>query len=273
MSATEFHFSAAEEPLFDAVGSEYVRHLETLRGLIRSEVTRANLLAHLESNKISTAIDIGAGAGGDASWLASLGIDVLMVEPSSAMRAEAHANLLKETREVQSKITTHDGDIDSALRQFRDHGFDLVVCHGVLMYQDDPGTFVGKLSRLSRQNGLVSLLTKNAGSLAFRPARDYEFTKALSLLNGNGSRGNLGVDTAAHSLQEVADWLFDCGLFLEEWYGVRVFFDHLADVAPESETVREILELETAASRKDPYRSASRLLHVVARNERPELSD
>ena len=35
-------------------------------------------------------MDVGAGSGRDAAWLASLGHEVLAVEPSAAMRAEAH---------------------------------------------------------------------------------------------------------------------------------------------------------------------------------------
>ena len=39
----------------------------------------------------ATALDVGAGTGRDAAWLASLGFDVVAVEPSAAMRAQAVA--------------------------------------------------------------------------------------------------------------------------------------------------------------------------------------
>ena len=35
------------------------------------------------------ALDVGAGSGRDAAWLASLGFEVIAVEPSAGMRAEA----------------------------------------------------------------------------------------------------------------------------------------------------------------------------------------
>lgn len=39
----------------------------------------------------AAALDVGAGTGRDAAWLASLGFDVVAVEPSAAMRAQAVA--------------------------------------------------------------------------------------------------------------------------------------------------------------------------------------
>lgn len=46
-------------------------------------------LADLLSPAGAAALDVGAGTGRDAAWLASLGFDVVAVEPSAAMRAQA----------------------------------------------------------------------------------------------------------------------------------------------------------------------------------------
>lgn len=266
MSAAEFHFCASETPLFDEVGSEYARHLGTLRGLIRSEVTRANLSTYLAG--IESAADVGSGTGGDSLWLGSQGIDVTMVEPSEAMRHTALDNLAKESSVVQERVRLVDGDESDALRECGDEAFDLVVSHGVLMYQEDPRGFIQRLGRLCKVGGVLSVLTKNAGSLAFRPALNGEYASALGLMNTDRSPGTLGVETQAHSLQQLTEWLFNAGFLLEGWYGVRVFTDHLADVAPETESIGDVLRLETEASRRDPYRSAARLLHVVGRRAR-----
>lgn len=273
MTAGEFNLCAAEQPLFDEVGLEYTKHLDTLRGLIRSEVTRANLLEHLDLSRVRRAIDVGAGDGRDASWLASLGIDVVMIEPSSRMLEQAMANLERESEDVRNRVETFAGTHADAAREFGPHSFDLVVSHGVLMYQDDPGDFVRTMASMCSRDGVLSLLTKNAGALAFRPAMNGEYATALELLELDRSDGNLGVKTSAHDLQQIADWFFDSGVLVENWYGVRVFTDHLPDdMAAESQTVSDILRLETSASRRDPYRSASRLIHVIGRNARPEIS-
>lgn len=259
------HFCAAEAPLFDEVGSAYARHLRTLRGLIRDHVTRANLASHLASGDVRLAIDIGSGTGGDALWLAAQGIAVVMAEPSESMRNEALSNLEHEEDVIRSRVQVFAGDHRDAVAHFDTGQFDLVLCHGVLMYQDEPRQFIQSLRRLCKTNGLISLTTKNARSLAFRPALAGDYEAAYNLLIADRSLGTLGIDTRAHSIQQIVDWLFEFKLLLANWYGIRVFTDHLADADPEAESLDQILRLETEASRKEPYKHAARLLHVVAK--------
>jgi S-adenosylmethionine-dependent methyltransferase len=254
---------AAEAPLFDEVGLAYTKHLQTLRGLIRNHVTRANLALHLSRVEVRSAIDIGAGSGGDALWLAAQGVDVVMAEPSKKMRDHAVANLEHETDAVKRRVEVFDGDHDAARKRFGDEQFDLVVCHGVLMYQPEPLQFMRSLRMLCRPHGLISMTTKNASSLAFRPGLNGNYAMAYELLAADRSVGTLGVDTRAHSIQQVVDWLFELRLLLQQWYGIRIFTDHLAD-APPKEGLGDVLRLETEASRREPYKAAARLLHVVA---------
>lgn len=263
MSIVERSFCESEKPLFNEIGTEYRSHLDTFRGLIRGYVTRKNLERHLTSD-IQRAIDVGAGDGYDAFWLAEREVEVLMVEPSEEMRQAASENLLREPDDVQARVTSLPGDHATALEAFGSgEGFDLVMSHGVMMYQDDPKRFLGDLVKLCRPGGKLSLLTKNAGALAFRPALQGDYEEALSLIGADASVGTLGARTKAQTFQELADWLFEFRFRLEGWYGVRIFTDHLDDLAPPVNR-DQILELEEAASQHDPYRSAARLLHVVA---------
>jgi S-adenosylmethionine-dependent methyltransferase len=264
MVEAETLLCAAEAPLFDEVGSAYTRHLETLRGLIRNHVTRANLSRHLLAGRVRRAIDVGAGSGGDALWLAAQGVDVVMAEPSKKMRQLAQENLARESSAVRRRVEFFAGDHRAARRHFGDGHFDLVLCHGVLMYEPDARDFISSLRSLCAPAALISLTTKNAGSLAFRPAWAGDYATAYDLLTADRSNGTLGVETRAHSIQQIVDLLFELRLLLKDWYGIRIFTDHLSDAAPNEDSLAEILRLETEASQRQPYKGAARLLHVIA---------
>ena len=67
-------------------------------------------LVDLLPNAPALILDIGAGTGRDAAWLASRGLEVIAVEPSGAMRAEAqrlHSVRYAHTSRVQLKPTQH----------------------------------------------------------------------------------------------------------------------------------------------------------------------
>ncbi len=54
------------------------------------------------------------------------------------------------------------------------------------------------------------------------------------------------------------------GAEVVEWYGVRVFTDHLGDDSPPDPTLlEEIIKLEWEAGRRHPYRGVARLIHLI----------
>jgi SAM-dependent methyltransferase len=76
---------AVQDPIswYDANASERADHYESVRG----EEIHA-WMTDLLPVAPAVVVDVGAGNGRNAAWLASLGHDVVAVEPSSAMRSE-----------------------------------------------------------------------------------------------------------------------------------------------------------------------------------------
>jgi len=144
--------------------------------------------------------------------------------------------------------------------------FDAALCHGVLMYLDSPDEMVRALAAVVRPGGIVSALAKNAEALAMRPGLRGEHREALTALDTNRSAGGLGVVTRGDTVAGLSRTFEEAGLALEEWYGVRVFTDHIGDSAP-GEGLQEILELEREVGRRDPYRSVARLIHVLGKRQ------
>ncbi len=56
-----------------------------------------------------------------------------------------------------------------------------VLCHGVIMYVADPRPFVAVLADLAEPGGIVSLVGKNAKTLATRPALEGNWAGTLAL--------------------------------------------------------------------------------------------
>ena len=148
-----------------------------------------------------------------------------------------------------------------------------VLCHGVIMYVDDPRPFTAALAGLAAPGGVVSLVAKNARCLATRPALEGRWADALAAFDTDRQVNGLGVDTRADTVEELSALLAEAGVAPVTWYGVRLFTDgwvHAYDQADPGETgsagghgMDAMLAVELEASRRDPYRQLSRLFHLV----------
>ncbi len=68
--------------------------------------------------------------------------------------------------------------------------------------------------------------------------------------------------TRGDTVEGLTQLFEEAGIRVAQWYGVRVFTDHLGDRPPDA-NLPGILELEWEAGRKDPYRSVARLIHLI----------
>ena len=126
---------------------------------------------------------------------------------------------------------------------FGKESFDAVLCHGVLIYLDNPDPLIESLSAIARPGAVISILTKNADALATRPALTGRYKEALAAFDSDRETNRLGLDTRADTVPDLSAKLKEYGIELEEWYGVRVFTDHLDD-RPPGPDLPEVLEAE-----------------------------
>jgi hypothetical protein len=109
----------------------------------------------------------------------------------------------------------------------------------------------------------VSLAFKNAASLASRPALQGDWAGALEAFDRRTQTNGLGVDTVAHTLDEIVEMLGVNDVEPVGWYGVRLFTDGWTQGMPETDEEDLVMAVELEASRRDPYRQMSRLLHIL----------
>ncbi len=240
-------------------------HYGSLRGKVRTYVVDRQLSWHIPSASVtqSRIVDVGGGAGNQSIPLARAGHHVTIVDSSPAMLGRASEALSLEAAEVSDRVRLVQSAGEDAHRALDGEMFDLVLCHGVIMYVPDAPLLITALARLARPAGRVSIAFKNASSLATRPALQGDWKTALKAFDQRNQTNGLGVDTVAHTLDEIVDMLGDNGVEPVAWYGVRLFTDGWARGMPAHDEEDLVMAVELEASRRDPYRQMSRLLHIV----------
>lgn len=230
--------------------------------ILRRRLLSRQLEAHLPTPPAGI-LDVGGGAGQQSVPLAREGHEVTILDTSQEMLEEARQRLEAEDEEVRRRVRLVEGAGEEMPGTFT-AAFDAALCHGVVMYLEDPRPMIRGLAAAVRPGGVVSVLAKNASALAVRPALKGRYHEALALLDTNRAAGHLGTVTRGDTVEGLSGSFTGAGIDVERWYGVRVFTDHLGD-RPPGDDLPDVLELEWEAGRREPYRSVARLIHIVGR--------
>ena len=246
----------------DASG-RFLELYETLRGVVRLTLMDWQLSEHI-GEPTARICDVGGGAGHNSIPLAQRGYEVKILDPSDEMLQTAQQTLEAEEKDVRDRVELVSGVGEDASRIFGREAFDAVLCHGVLIYLENPDPLIEALSAIARPGAVISILTKNADALAMRPALEGRYKDALAFFDTKREINRLGLVTSTDTIPELSTKLEKYGIELEQWYGVRVFTDHLDDRSPGPD-LPYVLEAEWEAGRRDPYRGVARLVHLVGR--------
>lgn len=203
-------------------------------------------------------LDVGMGQGTQALRLARAGHQVTGLEQDSTMVAAARESLSAEPEGIRERMRIIEGDGRDTGVHFLPGSFDVVLCHGVLMYVEEPDPLLAGLARMLAPGGLLSLLVRNADALAMRPGLTGDWAGALGAFDTTAYRNRLGLDVRADRLSTLTATLAGIGAPLQAWYGVRVFTDTAADDTEALTDVEALLACEERAGRTDPYRGSPR---------------
>ncbi|MFI6347031.1 class I SAM-dependent methyltransferase [Streptomyces sp. NPDC050560] len=207
-------------------------------------------------------LDVGMGQGTQALRLARAGHEVTGLEQDEEMLAAARAALAGEPEGIRGRVRLVQGDGRDTGVHFLPGSFDVVLCHGVLMYAQEPDPLVAGLARMLAPGGLLSLLVRNADALALRPGLLGDWRGALAAFDTVTYTNRLGVTVRADRLAALKSTLAGIGAPLRAWYGVRLFTDLAPDESAPPPDVETLLAAEERAGRTDPYRRMAALLHL-----------
>jgi SAM-dependent methyltransferase len=210
-------------------------------------------------------LDIGPGQGTQSLRLARLGHLVTGLESDPSMLAALRHTVAAEPADVRERFVVLRGDGRETGRHFGPACFDVVLCHGVLMYVADPEPLLAALARVLTPGGMLSLLVRNGDALAMRPGLFGDWGAALAAFGSDAYTNRLGLSTRADRRAALTAVLEGIGVPLRAWYGVRVFTDTVPDQAAgpaDPQEMELLLAAEERAGRTDPYRSVAALLHL-----------
>lgn len=161
-------------------------------------------LSLLANMKPGLACDIGAGSGRDANWLAAQGWDVIAVEPSAAMRAQAVVN-------SHPNVTWLDDSLPD-LNQLRalGHRFDLVLISAVWMHvpRSARERAFRRISDLIKPGGLLVMTLRHGRDEEENRQRGFYPVSAEEVLNFAQRRALIRAvqDQRADKLRQHIDW-------------------------------------------------------------------
>ncbi|MFP3925396.1 methyltransferase domain-containing protein [Pseudomonas sp. W5-36] len=226
------------------------------KGAIRLAVLQADLTESLPDRPLRV-LDIGAGLGHMSLWLAERGHDVTLAEPAAPMLEGARqrfADAGQRATFIQAPW--------QALPDILTERYDLVICHAVLEWLDEPFTILPVLHQLTEPDGWLSLAFYNREALIYRNLLKGHFRKMRKNTLA-GEKQSLTpqepVDPRELAAQLGPLWR------VETQSGVRVFHDYMPVEFQAKADLADLLEMELAHRRHPAFAGLGRYLHWMCR--------
>jgi len=213
-------------------------------------------------------LDTGGGSGNFAVPAARLGHQVTVVDPSpnalfALERRAAEAGVADRVRGVQ-------GDAHGLFDVVERGSYDVVLCHGVLEYLENPAEGVRNVAAALRPGGVLSLLAAGLGGAVLARALAGHFTEARQALEDPDGRWGEG-DPVPHRFTagQLTALVEDAGLSVGAVHGVRVFADLVPGVLVDTEpgALEALLRLEAAAAEDPAFHAVATQLHVLGETQ------
>lgn len=251
--------SIHEDKNFDDLAHHYKRNIYArLKGRIRLAILRRDLQPYL--SKPLRIVDAGGGQGQFALELTKQGHNVSLCDISREMLRLAKENAAHHR--LDDKITLLHCPLQELAQQLS-APVDLAMCHAVLEWLATPEAALAHLSECVQPEGLLSLAFFNKNSIIYKNLLRANYYKVQS----GDFTGQSGSLTPLHPLEieDVFRWCKTAGFEILDYSGIRVFHDYIAEPMARARAPDDALALEMAFSKKEPYRSLGRYIHVVAR--------
>lgn len=233
-----------------------------LKGDIRLAVLWSDLQGVLQQHTQPLRIlDVGGGLGQLSIRLAKAGHRVVFNDLSPVMMEQARA--LATEAGVEAAIQWEPGSYQALAQRLDAAAFDLILCHAVLEWLQQPQELVSIMNRLLAPGGYLSLCFYNPAAKVYRNLIRGNFDYLNQEQPYQSDTGSL---TPNHpcSLDEVRQWLRNESLHIVSESGVRVFHDYVVEKRGGHQHPDQVLAMELRYSREEPFKWLGRYLHLMA---------
>jgi len=260
---------------FHSGADKYAAYLETVEGRLRLDLAFANLQELLPQPVPSLcALDLGGGTGATAVHLARLGLHGTLLDASPPMLNFAE----RAAREagVGQRIAFSHGDATRLETLLDGRSFDLILCHNILEYVDDPGALLRGAARTLRDaSSIISVLVRNQAGEVFKTAMKDGDLSAIehNLIAEWGHESLYGGRVRLFRVESLEAMLQGASLAVTIQRGVRVVSDYLPPTVSRNDEYKRIFELERKLGRRPEFAAVARYMHCLARRTSPLIKD
>ena len=267
--------AGVERERFKSGAEKYAAYLETPEGRLRLDLALANLKEFLPRSRRSLrALDVGGGTGAAAVRLAELRVDVTLLDSSLPMldiaaRAARDAGL-------SERIALKQGDAARLAGLFTPESFDVIVCHNILEYVEDPSAVLRGAARVMRgPSAILSVLVRSrAGEVLKNAIQGGDVAAAEHALTAEwgqealyGGRVRLFTPDVLHTMMNAAS------LAMIAERGVRVLADYFPPQASRTAEYDRIFDLERKLGIRPEFAAVARYFHCLARRVQPTTEE
>jgi len=204
-------------------------------------------------------LDAGCGLGQLGLRLAQAGHDLTFCDVSERMLFEVReackqGQIDRDPRFIHQEVTAWLGNEPSP-------SYDLILCHALLEWTQSPRDVVESLIAALTPGGRLSIAFYNRHSLVLTNLFKSNLRRAMNESIGGDGTGLTPISPLI--AEEVMAWLQPHGLSTLIHSGIRTFSDYLCPGSPDH-GYEQLLRAEQAFSRREPYRSMARYIHLIA---------